>query len=123
MNKYNHPKQTDTFIRICLGISSYFIYIYIYIKGDAFIIAPFLILIFIIGFMWSWSFSLFTLAVFHTVRSLGEMMFWLLQQFGPHEYRPYDFGLLKLNTNAIYILYQVHACVQTVIGVVCSVYV
>ncbi len=97
--------------------------LHIYVKGDSVVLVPFLALIVLVGFFWSWSYMFLVLAIFHTIRSLGEMMFWLMQQFGAHTYRPYDFGLTKLNTNAIYILYQVYACVQAVIGIVCSVFV
>lgn len=95
----------------------------IFIKGDALVLVPFFIVVVAVGFVVSWEYASLTLAVFYAVRQLGEMIFWLLQQFGDHVYRPYDFGLEKLITHSIYILYQVHACVQVVLGIVVSIYI
>jgi len=57
------------------------------------------------------------LGLFVAIRQLGEMIYWLLQQFGDKKYRPYDFGLQKLDNNAIYILYQTFALVGVVAGI------
>ncbi len=93
----------------------------IYVKGDALVIGPFLIAIFLIGMLYSWPLCAFIVSVFYAIRQLGEMVFWLFQQFHDHTYRPYDFGLSLLNTHSIYILYQVSACVQATIGTVLAV--
>ncbi len=93
----------------------------IFVKGDALVIVPCMLVLVLIGFLYSWAMCLFVFSVFYAIRQLGEMIFWLFQQFHDHTYRPYDFRLTLLNTHSIYILYQVSACVQATIGVVCAV--
>lgn len=87
----------------------------IYVRGDAIVLLPFIVLIFIIGlFSLKWMVLLFCL--FLMFRSLGEMIYWLLQQFGDKKYRPYDYGFKKLDNNAIYIIYQLTALVTLVLS-------
>jgi hypothetical protein len=47
---------------------------------------------------------------------MGEMIYWLLQQFGTRKYRPYDFGLKNIDNNGIYIMYQLLSLSGTVLG-------
>jgi hypothetical protein len=77
----------------------------VYVWGDALIFIPFHIIIFIYS-LFSLKFALLVWSIFFSIRSLGEVMYWLLQQFSDRSYRPYDFGFTKLDNNAIYILYQ-----------------
>ncbi len=87
----------------------------IYIWGDAFIFIPFHIIVFLFSLI-SLRFGLLVWAVFFSIRSLGEIFYWFLQQFGDRSYRPHDFGFKKLDNHAIYIFYQtimtVHATVS-----------
>lgn len=86
----------------------------IYVWGDAFIFLPFHIIIFLFSLI-SLPFGLLLWSVFFSIRSLGEVLYWFLQQFGERSYRPHDFGFTKLDNHAIYIFYQtimtVHATV------------
>lgn len=87
----------------------------IYVRGDALVLIPFFIAILIIGvFSLKWMALLFSL--FLVFRSLGEMMYWLLQQFGDKKYRPYDFGFKKLDNNGIYIIYQLTSLITLVLS-------
>lgn len=89
--------------------------VHIYILGDAIVLAPFTVIVLGIGFFSvKWMILLF--AIFSACRFLGEMVYWIHQQFGTRSYRPYDFGFRKLDNNAIYILYQ---CMSLVL-LVCS---
>ncbi|MCX7996821.1 MAG: hypothetical protein N2691_03650 [Patescibacteria group bacterium] len=93
----------------------YMRYLLVFVQGDSLVIIPFFFLVLLFGFF-SIDFMLVLVGLFVTVRSFGEMLFWMLQQFGPHSYRPYDFGLSKLDNNAIYILYQLLGLSGTVLG-------
>ena len=89
----------------------------IYIRGDLFVLLPILLFICIIGFFsLKWMITVFGLLI--VVRQSGELIYWLLQQFGDKKYRPYDFGFKNLDNNAIYILYQTFAIVGIVGGLI-----
>ena len=94
----------------------------IYVKGDMIILIPFIMLIAIIG-LWSIKFMCLMYALFYTVRSFGEMQYWLFQQFGAKNYRPHDLGFKKAGNDAIYILYQLIALGTTVLGLGVSVWI
>jgi hypothetical protein len=87
-----------------------------FVKGDLIVLLPFVILLMLLGFL-SLKFMMIMLGVYYAVRNLGEMIYWLLQQFGPKTYRPYDYGFKNLDNNAIYIIYQTMAICATTIGV------
>lgn len=80
-------------------------FLLIFVRGDMLVILPLLGVIAILGiFSIKWMTVAALLYVFF--RFLGEMIYWLLQQFGPRKYRPYDMGLKNLDNNGIYIIYQ-----------------
>ncbi len=87
-----------------------------FIRGDLIVLLPFLLAILLIGFV-SIRFMFIVLGVYIAVRELGEMIYWLLQQFGDRRYRPYDWGFKNLDNNAVYILYQTAALAGTVVGI------
>ncbi len=93
---------------------SYFKMIGIYVWGDSFIFIPFHIIIFIFSLI-SLPFGLLIWSIFFSIRSLGEVLYWFLQQFGDRTYRPHDFGFKHIDNHAVYIFYQtimtVHATV------------
>ncbi len=93
----------------------------IYIRGDAIVLIPFLLLTLIIT-MISTKWGLVLISVYIAMRGLGEMIYWLLQQFGDRKYRPYDFGFRQLDNNAIYILYQLLSLVVLVLGTTVTLY-
>lgn len=87
----------------------------IYVNGDALLIIPLLCILTILLLV-SLPFGLIMTGLYIAVRGAGEMMYWLLQQFGPKKYRPYDYGLTNLSHEGIYILYQLRALVSILIG-------
>ena len=87
----------------------------IFIRGDAMILAPFVLLVLLVGFF-SLKWMLLLLCLYFTFRFLGEMMYWLLQQFGDKKYRPNDFGLKKLDNNALYVIYQLCSLIGLVLS-------
>jgi hypothetical protein len=78
-------------------------------------LVPLFALILLFGFL-SLEFMLVMIGLYIAIRSLGEMIFWMFQQFGPRTYRPYDFGLAKLDNHAIYIMYQLFGLSGSVLG-------
>lgn len=94
----------------------------IYIKGDALIITPFLIISSLFYFL-NWKFALVITGVFYSLRQIGEMIYWLLQQFSKREYRPYDYGYKNLDNNAIYIIYQLRCLIGATAGISLLIYV
>jgi hypothetical protein len=89
-------------------------YLMVYVNGDSVVIIPFLILVLLFGFF-SIDFMLILIGLFVAVRCFGEMIFWMLQQFGARTYRPHDFGLTQLDNHAVYILYQLTNMVGVVL--------
>jgi len=88
----------------------------VYVNGDLFTLLPLLVLIGCISFF-SFKWMLIVFGIYITVRQSGELLYWLLQQFGQKKYRPYDFGFKYLDNNAIYILYQTFAIIEIVGGI------
>lgn len=104
-------KTSQDFFTDC---PSYMKMIGIYVWGDAYLFVPFHLIILIFSII-SLPFGLLLWSVFFSIRSLGEVLYWFLQQFGERSYRPHDFGMKKLDNHAIYIFYQtlmtIHATV------------
>lgn len=90
-------------------------YLLVFVKGDSLVIIPFFFIVLVFGFI-SLEFMLIMVGLYIAIRSLGEMIFWMFQQFGPRTYRPYDFGLSKLDNHAIYIIYQLLGLIGSVLG-------
>ncbi len=92
-----------------------------FIRGDLIVLLPLLAVILGIGFI-SIRYMIILLGVYIAVRELGEMFYWLLQQFGDRKYRPYDWGFTKVDNNAVYILYQTGALAGMVFGIALSLF-
>ena len=85
----------------------------VYVKGDALILLPFCFVLLLTG-IFSIKFMLIGFGVYFSLRALGEMIYWQLQQFGPKTYRPWDFGLKEVSNNGIYVLYQLISLITVV---------
>lgn len=90
--------------------------LHVYVKGDALVILPIWIVIFITFFI-DWRFMLLEIGAFLCLRGIGEMIYWLLQQFGEKKYRP-ETKYKNLSNNAVYILYQLFGMVNALIGII-----
>lgn len=88
----------------------------IFINGDALVFLPLIAVIAIIS-IYSLRFALIILGIYITIRYLGEMFYWIMQQFGARKYRPYDFGLKNLDNHALYIIYQTMCILWVVVGI------
>jgi hypothetical protein len=87
----------------------------VFVRGDLLLLLPLLLAILFLGFL-SVKLMLMILGSYIFVRYFAEVFYWLLQQFGKQEYRPYDFGLKNLKNEAIYIIYQTIAICWTISG-------
>lgn len=96
------------------------LFIGIYIKGDCLVLLPFLLLICALS-LYSAPIGLLVYIIYFTIRGLGEMIYWLLQQFGPKTYRPWDYGFTQLNNEGIYIIYQLTSMIHVIIGITISI--
>lgn len=94
----------------------------IYVKGDMIILLPFCIGLALLGLV-STRLMFLGFAVYVTFRSLGEMVYWFLQQFVGGKYRPFDWGFKNLDNNAIYILYQLTSLCTAVVGALVVLYI
>ncbi len=89
----------------------------IYIWGDALIIIPLWGIILAFALI-DHHLGIRAIISLYGARALGEMVYWIHQQFGPRTYRPCDFGLTHLDTHAIYILYQLANMAQLIIALI-----
>lgn len=91
----------------------------VYVKGDALVLIPLVLVIILISFI-NLKIAVTGYLIFFVFRALGEMIYWLLQQF--HDkfpgYRPNDFGFTELGNNSIYIIYQTLALAWMTIGTI-----
>ena len=93
----------------------FFKFLLIFVKGDLIFLLPLIVLIGLSYFL-SLKTGLFFTGVYISVRFLGEIIYWMGQQFSDRKYRPYDFGFKNLDNHAAYILYQTFATSGVVVG-------
>lgn len=96
-------------------------FLLVFIKGDMIVLLPLLLMILLLGFI-SLKFMLIILGAYISIRYFGEMIYWLLVQFGEKKYRPGDFGFVNLSNKAIYVIYQTIAIFWTVFGITLAIY-
>lgn len=94
----------------------------IYIWGDALVVVP-LWALFLTLLSQDATLGTLAITIYYAVRGLGEMIYWIHQQFGSRTYRPYDFGFSRLDTHAIYIIYQLLGLAQVVIALTAGAYI
>lgn len=87
----------------------------IFVKGDLIFLLPLVILI-ALSYFFSLRVGLFFTGTYISVRFLGEIIYWMGQQFSERKYRPNDFGFKNLDNHAAYILYQTFAICGVVVG-------
>ena len=97
----------------------------IFVWGDALIFGFFWCLVSLISFLLKdWILFLLIIAVFWVVRSLGEMLYWINQQFSPIIRNPPKtlFGYHWLKNDSIWFVYQVFWQCLLVISIVTTIY-
>src|SRR3990167_1885632 len=90
-------------------------FLLIFVKGDIIVLLPLVITILLVGFI-STKFMFLLIGIYISVRYLGEIIYWISQQFGPKKYRPNDLGFKNLGNEAIYIIYQTLALTGAIFG-------
>lgn len=97
----------------------------IFVWGDAYVIVPFWLLTSIIVISLSdWYLFMLILSIFWAVRSSGEIIYWICEQFAvqhrnpPHTLKFYKF----VNNDSIWFLYQLFWQCILVISIVCAIY-
>lgn len=88
--------------------------LHIYVKGDALIVIP-IFLIILITLFFSPVIALLEFGIYLALRGFGEMIYWLLHQFGDRQYRP-DTIFKNLDNNAVYIFYQLTGLFNAFLG-------
>lgn len=89
----------------------------IFIKGDAIFIAPIIVGLLLLLVFTPLQFAVMMIGFYLLFRYLGEMIYWLLQQFSPRTYCPPRLGFEKLDNHALYIVYQTFALLGMMVGV------
>ncbi len=87
----------------------------IFVKGDLIFLLPLVVLVGL-SYTLSLKVGLFFTGAYVSVRYIGEIIYWMGQQFSDRKYRPYDFGFKNLDNHAAYILYQTFAICGVVLG-------
>jgi len=114
MQKIEHDKKIDSqwfFSETNIFLKS----LLIFVNGDTIFLLPLVALIGL-SYFFSVKIGLFLTGAYISVRFLGEIFYWLGQQFGDRKYRPNDFGFKNLDNHAVYILYQTFAICGVVLG-------
>ncbi len=97
--------ETDPYLKLLL----------IFVKGDMIFLLP-LVLLITLSYLVSLKLGLLLTGSYISVRFLGEIMYWMGQQFSERKYRPHDFGFKNLDNHAAYILYQTFATCGVLVG-------
>jgi hypothetical protein len=107
------------------GLAKHFGLLGIFVWGDALIIGPFwLIICSVILFLQDWYLFLVVFSIFWAVRSLGEIIYWLNEQFAgknrnpPQTLKFYYF----IKSDAIWFIYQLFWQCILVISIIASIY-
>lgn len=97
----------------------------IFVWGDAIVIGPFWVIISLIAYFSNdWLLFLLTISVFWLVRSLGETIYWLNQQFSLVNRNPPEklIGYQLIKSNSIWFIYQIFWQCVTVISTITTIY-
>lgn len=107
------------------GLASPLGFLGIFVWGDALVIAPFWIIISVLTlFMRDWYLFLVTLSFFWAVRSAGEVIYWINEQFAenhrnpPNTLRFYNF----FKSDAIWFIYQLFWQCILILSFIASIY-
>ena len=107
------------------GATSYFSWLGIFVWGDAIILGPFWFLSSLASYLLkNWFLFLLIISVFWVVRSLGETIYWLNQQFSKTHSHYYEklTGYRFFKSDAILFIYQVFWQCIFIFSIIFSVY-
>ncbi len=112
--KKNHFKKTR-----------FLFWLGIFVWGDAVILGIFWFLVSLICILLSdWIIFFLVVSIFWVIRSFGEIIYWINQQFSPVNRNPPKnlFGYILFNNESIWYAYQVFWQCIMVIAIICSIY-
>jgi hypothetical protein len=107
------------------GITYLLLWLGIFCWGDAVVFGLFWALAALVSFfLHDWLLFLLIIAVFWTVRSLGETIYWFNQQFSViNRYKPEQLpGFRFFKNDSIWFIYQIAMQCVTVISIIASIY-
>lgn len=107
------------------GLASLFGLIGIFVWGDAVVLAPFwLVTSLITLYLKDWYMFLLIISIFWVVRSAGEVIYWISEQFSDkHRNPPQTLKFYKFfNSDAIWFVYQLFWQCTLIISLIASIY-
>lgn len=107
------------------GKAIYLSWLGIFVWGDAVIFGPFWLLVSLTAFLLKdWQLFLLIVSVFWLVRSVGETIYWLLEQFtSTKRNRPETlFGYRFFKNDSIFFIYQIFWQCITVLSLIVTIY-
>lgn len=107
------------------GLTPYLFFLGAFVWGDLLVLGPFWIIttLFVL-ILDDWYLFLLTISIFWSVRSLGETIYWLNEQFaGKNRNPPHTLNFHKLiNSDAIWFVYQLFWQCILVVSIISSIY-
>lgn len=107
------------------GVTTYLFFLGAFVWGDMVILGPFWIIVSLVSLILNnWYLFLLFVSVFWVIRSLGEMIYWLNEQFAgqkrnlPHTIKYYKF----INSDAIWFINQLYWQCVFVFSIILSIY-
>lgn len=107
------------------GLTPHLFFLGAFVWGDMIILGPFWIIVTLISvFLNNWYLFLFFVSVFWIIRSFGEIVYWLNEQFaGKNRNPPHTLNFSKfINSEAIWFIYQLFWECVFVFSLVLSIY-
>lgn len=107
------------------GLTKYLVFVGAFVWGDVFVVAPFWIIVSSVSLLLNnWNLFLLFVSLFWVIRSLGEMVYWLNEQFaGKTRNPPHTLNFYKIFQNdSIWFIYQVIWQCVFVFSIVLSLY-
>jgi hypothetical protein len=107
------------------GLTKWLFFIGAFVWGDVFVLAPFWIIAAIAAFVLNnWNLFLLIVTIFWTIRSLGEITYWLNEQFaGKNRNPPSTLNFHKVfNGDAIWFIYQLFWQCVFILSLILSLY-
>jgi hypothetical protein len=107
------------------GLATLFGSLGIFVWGDAIVLGPFWLLTsLLVLFLQDWQLFLVILSLFWVVRSLGEVIYWITEQFSKEHRNPPETLMLYryFKSDAVWFVYQVYWQCILVLSLLASVY-
>jgi hypothetical protein len=107
------------------GLTNYLFFLGVFVWGDLIILGPFWILTSLISLYFNnWYLFLLIVSVFWSIRSFGEVVYWLNEQFAPkNRNNPDTLRLYKFVKNdSVWFIYQLFWQCIFVVSIIFSIY-